>query len=413
MMLKIKNNEQIGAYLRKQISSKYKSNREFCREYIQLDTPNLDNELVECEIIKLANRLSQILQGKKSIQIYDLPIFSEILKITIDDILSAGEIKHPINNRLTNYNIAFSKNKSDWIKYLNREDCIAAYKDEFGKTVIDYALECGNYKFIKFLIDEEYIWFVNDEKKWFGDNFGADTKIKTRPYDNKTMQDEFYENIHLRTKVLALALKSNDDSVLDSLRAREIPSQYNLNINNLNMFEVKKFYDESFVQTILNSKDKVFDYFLNEYEISSIYMNDYQFKWIFPFIDKLINKAIDSKNSRANILLDKVIEHNNWVYHSLKQEMLDCIKIIKKNYYQNRPITEVLEMIRRDFHLNGEKNCCSFCPYCYDGDYKFASNIISVDVNTIDLTISKKINNLNEIYSKIIILPNNLLKDNK
>lgn len=99
-----------------------------------MDIPNHDNELVEDEIIKLANRLSQILQGKKGIQIYDLPIFSELLKITFEDILSAGEIKNPINDRLTNYNIAFSKNIYEWIDYLNRVDCIASYADEFDKT---------------------------------------------------------------------------------------------------------------------------------------------------------------------------------------------------------------------------------------------------------------------------------------
>ena len=82
-----------------------------------------------------------------------MPIFSELLNVSCEQMLSAGATSVPRTNRRTNYNIAFSTDERDWIDYINREDCIAAYADEFGKTVLDYALEFKNYGFIRFLID--------------------------------------------------------------------------------------------------------------------------------------------------------------------------------------------------------------------------------------------------------------------
>ena len=81
--------------------------------------------------------------------------------------LSAGAVCKPITNRRTNYNIAFSTDERDWIEYINREDCIASYADEFGKTVVDYAIEFKNYGFIRFLIKNGYITLISDVLGWF------------------------------------------------------------------------------------------------------------------------------------------------------------------------------------------------------------------------------------------------------
>ena len=138
-MFELKTNEEIGAYLKKLILSKYPSCRQFCIAYIDLTIDFSDDpqDLRSDEIRKLTNRLSQILKGKKGIQTYDLPIFSELLGVSCEQMLSAGAVCKPITNRRTNYNIAFSTDERDWIEYINREDCIASYADEFGKTVVD------------------------------------------------------------------------------------------------------------------------------------------------------------------------------------------------------------------------------------------------------------------------------------
>ena len=183
-MFELKTNEEIGAYLKKLILSKYPSCRQFCVAYIDLtvDFSNDPQDLRSDEIRKLTNRLSQILKGKKSIQTYDLPIFSKLLDVSCEQMLSAGAVCKPITNRRTNYNIAFSKDECDWIEYINREDCIASYADEYGKTVVDYAIEFKNYGFIKFLIENGFITLISDEKGYVDFNFGASTSLKVRPY---------------------------------------------------------------------------------------------------------------------------------------------------------------------------------------------------------------------------------------
>lgn len=106
-MFELKTNEDIGIYLRELILPKYKTCRKFCIAYLKLKGYNDDQE----EIRKLTNRLSQILNGKKAIQTYDLPIFSELLGVSCEEMLSAGAVRKPLLNRRTNYNIAFQKIK--------------------------------------------------------------------------------------------------------------------------------------------------------------------------------------------------------------------------------------------------------------------------------------------------------------
>ena len=228
-MFEVKSNQEIGSYLKKVILSKYPSCRKFCIDYVDL-TLKIDddpNDIISDEVRKLTNRLSQILKGTKAIQTYDLPVFSELLGISCEEMLTAGAVRSPILCRRTNYNIAFSHDKNDWKDYLAREDRIAAYADEFGKTVVDYALEFKNYNFLKYLMNNGYIQFVSNEETWsYGYNFGAKTSIKDKPFERYTLEEQFLQDITLRTRLIALALENDDESVLEELRAREFPVQF-------------------------------------------------------------------------------------------------------------------------------------------------------------------------------------------
>ena len=55
-----------------------------------------------------------------------------------------------------------SKKQKDWDSYINREDKLILNYDEYGKSVIDYALEFENYDFLKYLMNNDYIWFVDN-----------------------------------------------------------------------------------------------------------------------------------------------------------------------------------------------------------------------------------------------------------
>lgn len=404
-MFKLKTNEEIGVYLRELILSKYPSCRQFCVAYLQLQGYDNDQE----EIRKLTNRLSQILNGKKAIQTYDLPIFSELLGVSCEEMLSAGAVRKPIANRRTNYNIAFSKDKNDWIDYLNRKDCIAAYADEFGKTVVDYAIEFKNYGFLKFLIEQGYITLVASDGSTQELNFGASTTLKERTYEHHTFHEELYTNKLLRTQLIALALESNDDTVLKALRAREVPTQLTMITFNCPSVSFCEYYDENFIDVILRSKQKVFNYFCEEYYLASKW-DKREFKWIFPFFDKLIERAVRQKTVRVDTLLEIATKHNEDAYIALKKSVLTAAKEFKKRFGYGRGFLDVINDVLRDFHVNNEGNVFVFNCYGVPNSEVVATNIIKVGVDSDNPDIQKKIDKLNSVYTQILDIKNHLVK---
>lgn len=86
--------------------------------------------------------------------------FSELLGVSIENILSAGTALVPASTRKSNYSIAYSKDPAEWESYINLESKPILKPDEFDKTAIDYALEAGNYPFLKYLLENEYIWLI-------------------------------------------------------------------------------------------------------------------------------------------------------------------------------------------------------------------------------------------------------------
>ena len=404
-MFKLKTNDEIGVYLKGLILSKYSSCRKFCVAYLQVQGYKDDQE----EIRKLTNRLSQILNGKKAIQTYDLPIFSELLGVSCEEMLSAGAVRQPITHRRTNYNIAFSKDKNDWIDYLNREDCIAAYADEFGKTVVDYAIEFKNYSFLKFLVEKGYITLVTPNEGIQELNFGASTTLKEKPYEHHTFNEELYTNKLLRTQLIALALESNDDTVLKKLRAREMPTQLTMITYNCPSVSFKEYYDEHFIDVILNSKQKVFNYFCEEYWLASKWEKR-EYKWIFPFFDKLIERAVKQKNVRAETLLEIAIKHNEDAYIALKKSVLAAAKEVKKRFGNSKGFLDIINDVLCDFYVNSEGNVFAFNCYHVKSAEVVATNIIKVDVGSGNLDIRKQIDKLNSVYSQILDIKNYLIK---
>ena len=214
------NNQKIGAYIRKQIKRKFKSERQFCKAYLALQGISADDE----ETRKMQNRFSQIFNGKKAIQTYDLPYVSELLGVSCEAILSAGKCYVPVSSHVTNYDIAFSKDPKVWQSYVEREDKLILNYDEYGKSVLDYAFEFGNYEFLKYLTDNGYIKFRDSADMNFRYDFGADTTIKRRdPMHTDVLETEIGYSNKLRMNMLSLAMKNGDYSTLDTLRARETP----------------------------------------------------------------------------------------------------------------------------------------------------------------------------------------------
>ena len=98
MMFVLADNEKIGQYLADCIDERFESRRQFCKKYLEAKGEQMDNGHMR----NMSNRLSQILKGKKEIQLYDLPLFCRLLETSCEDILSAGKNHAPASMRLTN-----------------------------------------------------------------------------------------------------------------------------------------------------------------------------------------------------------------------------------------------------------------------------------------------------------------------
>jgi len=398
-----KTNDEIGLHLKSLILRKFPSVRQFCVAYLELDNGDPTDQTI---VRNLSNRFSQIIKGKKAIQTYDLPIITELLGISCEDLLSCGETKVALNNRKTNYNVAYSDKESDWVDLLNREDCIAAYSDEFGKTVLDYAIEFKNYKFIKFLIDNEYVTLISDRPGW--NDFGAESKIKERPYDSR-LHDEFYTNKLLRTQILSLAISNNDIEALEKFKARELPPQQGRNVFYAD-FDFSEYFDERFIKEIAVSKSKVFEYFLDEYK-TQLY-NEHEIVWLFPFIGELVEMCLKNKDSGRAIKTIKVIkEHNKNVFDQLKKTFLLATKRTKDEHYFNRSFQDAINEVKHYYHISEYKNFVSFNPFYLKDVPTLAFSINRISCASKNPDIQSLIDESNELFEKILNIPNHLIKN--
>lgn len=320
-----KSNEKIGRYLSNLIEQKYKSKREFCRAYIRVTGEEPNNETIN----NMANRLSQIIKGKKAIQTYDLPIFTELLGVSCEQILSAGEYTAPIANRVTNYSIACSKNPAEWDKYINRPDKLILNCDEYCKTVLDYALEFGNYEFIKYLMDNEYIWFDSRKDNDYVQTFGAGTSIERRKigYIDSGLNCKLMEEDELRINLIALAADNNDIEMLNNLRARETPQLY-YRAHYLSGIhpDFDSCYNEKMVKHIASSSEEILDYFTDSFEVR----DDVKYKdgsklahtFMFPYISNLLDLLIKNKSQFAETAIKKALKYNKQTYSKLCELIL-------------------------------------------------------------------------------------------
>ena len=325
-MFKIeKNNSKIGKYLDDLIRQKYESRRAFCREYIQATGEEPTSETIN----NMSNRLAQIVKGNKAIQTYDLPYFGELLGVSCEQILSAGEYAVPIANRVTNYSIACSQDPTEWEAYINRADKLILNSDEYCKTVLDYALEFGNYEFIKFLMDHNYIWFDSRKDQDYIQTFGAGTSIERRHIGSIDygLEGKLKSEDELRINLIALAADRGDIKMLNQLRARENPQlYYRAHYLSATHPDFDSCYNERMVKHIASSSEEVLDYFTDSFEIrDQVRYKDGRNRvhtFLFPYISQLLDLLIATKSSFAETALKKAIKYNAKTYKRLRELIL-------------------------------------------------------------------------------------------
>jgi hypothetical protein len=410
-MFKIKTHNEIGEYLNYLILQKYSSIRKFCKDYLKLDRRPVNDD----EIRKMANRMSQIIKGAKAIQTYDLPIFTELLDVTCEQILSAGEYCVPKNQRTTNYSIAFSKSKKEWDEYIKREDKLILNPDEYDKTVIDYAIEAGNYQFIKYLMDKNYIWFVNNEHNntFFYRTFGAGTSIERRQLGfHDMLQYKLDSEDNLRMGIISLAVANNDVKTLEMLKAREIPMFYNIvqytgwsHLDSENVYEPSRL-----VKIIADASDEIIEYFTTPFEVTdprpSKDSTARSYTFVFPFYSELLYELVKRNHKYTEFALRTAIEHNKNTYEKLKKQIENSVNDDMK--YYSYVDENYLAKMKKDFFFKRAQEVDFYEKLHILGfsDYRSGNitrtNIISTSNKSSNLIINHLIEDVNSLYNKII-----------
>ena len=399
-MYRTENNNEIGEYIRKLIKMKYYKDRRFAIAYIKL------RDGIECEpepeeIQRVANKICQMKNGGKGIQIDDLPLFSELLGVSVDSILSAGKIDKPVLGRMTNYSVSISKDKNVWKEYINRPDKLILNEDEYGKTVIDYAVEFGNYEFLKYLIDNDYIYLIDKDQQEYYGSFGSGTRIERRsPLNRDLLEYRMKQSDKLRTDLIALALKNRDYEILDELKAREIPSLYEASYYYTTGLDIKKYYNPQMMDAIASADDEILIYFSEEFEIET--NRKARCRLMFPYLGGLIDMVVKSDRKAAAGMLKNALKHNQEVLRTIKEIVREAEDSFS-DMLQYMDEKNIVDEIMQDFHFYEESDTVSLFlrKHSAEGIHGLFSNILHVSASSKDSYIKSLIEDVNYSYDRI------------
>ena len=387
--------EQIGEYLGSLIREKGYKDRQFSIECLRRRDGEVRPDLIQ----NMQNRICQIKKGRKWIQVEDLPIFSDILGVSIEELLSAGAYYIPDASRMTNYSVAFSKDRKVWEEYINNAEGIFVNYDEYGKSVIDYALQFKNYEFMKYLLDEGIIWFVGDEEKNYFFQFGAGTKIKRRVCsDNYSWEYDIATKDKLRTDMIALAIEKHDSDVLDELKARETPELYFGFGYIPNNGDGEKYFNQRLIDTVARADSFVLKYFSETFSV--VAKNNEWNHCIFPDEASIVDELIKLKSKRLKDVLLRIEKHNTEALKTVQE-------ITRAEIEASRPAfgdtynDEILEKIAKNYYFISE-NKRAIRYSVLKTKKSFAAIIIKIDGRTENPELQKIIDGINITYDKLI-----------
>lgn len=342
---------------------------------------------------KMSQYISGMKNENKAIRLKDLPVFTRLLDVSCEEILSAGEVRSYNENHMTNYKLASSHNEKLWQSYVNSEAEFLLNPDEYDKTILDYAFEFKNYGLLKYLVDNKYIWLVEQNLgERCGMSFYGGTSIKRRPLGNsKTMEAQLTGDDSLRRKMIVLAIGNNDIDMLNEFRAREIPLMY-YRLRETEFNKLSMYYDEDLIEAASRADKSVLDYFSEVITITPT-LEKAPFQCMYPFLGEMIEKLIEQKNPYADTLLRRCIVHNKGAYEKVKElkdrkygEGKNAYSMFRLHFYQGSHVIEAFEqkeriatnLIRIDTDLDSDliKRLNSYCDKILDiareeGDYVF------------------------------------------
>ena len=406
--------KEIGLYLADLIhKSRFTSARQFGIAYLNLRYGYVDQDAIP----NIQNRISQITNGNKWIQIEDLPIFAELLDVSVEDIVSAGTSSAASSSRVTNYSIAHSDDASVWEAYIQRKDKLILNPDEYNKTVIDYALEASNYAFLKYLMSKKLIWFVGKNPAEYhtnfgeyGAGFGAGTDIKRRGVGDIDILDTWLKDKDdLRFKMMSLAVKNKDFDMLDRLHAREIPLLYTIShfITHNPMENELPFSKntERFTKDLASCPSTPLAYFFEPFTIESAIVAEKN-TFFFPYAGVLLDCMIRQREKRVSLFIEKAARYNQDVLDKLNKAIAECIETGSR-YYESLNCPELYDesFIKSEalsgFYFYPNTGFLSFTSARFSknaADKGFITNIVRITARSSDPELQFLIDKLNETY---------------
>ncbi len=150
--MKIKTTKEISEYLKDQMEKQGLKQAGLAERMLQLGDDSFSKN-------QLTDNISKWLKGDRYPGTEYLFYLSQALKITIENILTAGESNEKYDDRITLYAVAKDYKLNLIDKFMNQNQEVFINYDEFDKTLIDYAIEFKNINLIKYLFDKKIIRF--------------------------------------------------------------------------------------------------------------------------------------------------------------------------------------------------------------------------------------------------------------
>jgi hypothetical protein len=189
--------------------------------------------------------------------------------------------------------------------------------------------------------------------------------------------------------------------MLSELRAREIPSLYQACFYSCTPAECEKYYDEELVLALADANDEMLEYFSKEFEILDRVGTINRF--MFPFINQLIEELIKKNNRYVECVLKDAIKHNQYALDKLNSLLETSVKYYKDLYsdsIQHESIKkDIIKGIVRDIDYYNDGEMISYrTVQAKDG---IITNLVKVTAASKDAYINRLIQEVNEIYDKI------------
>ena len=402
-MFTLASDEMIGKNLRELIINRYHNIQVFVTECLE----EQGESITERSQKRMANKLSQIFNGHNRLQVSDLKLFSTVLDVSPEYILSAGQDYGLKRRQLTNAATARSLKPAVWKRYLMMHT--ERDVDEYGKTLVEYAMEYRNHALIHYLVETGRIKFWGETEAGraccgFGavmDCWGvSEDQEGFKQIPPRIVRDTIpwclAEDPNLREGLMRLAIEASDLRLLQEMHARDGQIQKEL-CWGWTLEECGEVND-TLVDAIAAAEEDIIAYFAEEYQVQDNFGK--QERWLSPYFEPLLHRLLETGNPLAERMLKTAVEHNQYAYDYLNRLFNGDQKNFRSSLFEYE---EGREIIRQEILWGRKFNKAGNLVLYIDarsGD-RLTTNLVRVDAEVSSEAMKQLAGRVNDIYEKV------------